>query len=537
MASLFGIPTDRMRVPRIVAGSKQIDLEVEKRDLCADIPSCGPHGRCYDGGCVCADGWATPEGCAGGDCSCSYQLGCPAECSTCNAASGACTSCSPLSATPLLVPAEGRCVGVCPSNQIASPSGSCHPCHSTCGGACDGPRADQCTSCDVIGAHAFLRNGECVLRCGDGYYADQDRVCHPCHSTCKQCSGPRATDCLACTPHACAKSRCPSALTPMLDGTSCVSACPAGRFADAKTSECVPCSSECRECNGPSAKHCVDPTPLTPFTDDDCAPGALRAGARCALPPCFTRGHYVLPTATSRECVACDNFDCAACDPADPSACLSCKNDWIRPVLVGSVCVERAAACGTGQYVTTSGTCAACDASCAACDGPAAESCLSCGTSGGQPFFDRGACVSVCPSGFAANATGHCLPCHYGCATCTAPGDAQACMACNSGGSRPFFDSLTSNCTTFCGNGRYGSAATSACEACPAECTECASPSTCTACVEGRQPLSGACVLTGSREVADDKGAVDELVTLAADAKYKAENKELDTGLPLSSVG
>ena len=43
MASLFGIPTERMRVPRIVAGSKNVDFEVEKQDLCKEVPSCGPY--------------------------------------------------------------------------------------------------------------------------------------------------------------------------------------------------------------------------------------------------------------------------------------------------------------------------------------------------------------------------------------------------------------------------------------------------------------------------------------------------------------
>ena len=34
LASLFGIPTDRMRVPKIVAGSQNMDIEVAQEDLC-----------------------------------------------------------------------------------------------------------------------------------------------------------------------------------------------------------------------------------------------------------------------------------------------------------------------------------------------------------------------------------------------------------------------------------------------------------------------------------------------------------------------
>ena len=38
----------------------------------------------------------------------------------------------------------------------------------------------------------------CVLACGEGYYADDARVCHPCHGSCKACTGPRSSDCSSC---------------------------------------------------------------------------------------------------------------------------------------------------------------------------------------------------------------------------------------------------------------------------------------------------------------------------------------------------
>ena len=53
LASLFGIPSERMRVPKIVAGSLSVDIEIGAVDLCADIESCGPHGACYEGACAC----------------------------------------------------------------------------------------------------------------------------------------------------------------------------------------------------------------------------------------------------------------------------------------------------------------------------------------------------------------------------------------------------------------------------------------------------------------------------------------------------
>ena len=194
VASLFGIPSDRMHVPKIVAGSLGIDIEIEVLDLCADV-ICGTHGHCYEGKCVCDSGYATPESCSGGDCTCSEQLGCPEDCVTCFVGNGTCTSCG--GALPLLSPVSGRCVADCPASHAPDPSGVCNPCHSTCGGKCSGPSDSQCLACDSVGTHAYLRNGQCVLACGDGFYADESRVCRPCHSTCRQCTGPRSTDCSA----------------------------------------------------------------------------------------------------------------------------------------------------------------------------------------------------------------------------------------------------------------------------------------------------------------------------------------------------
>ena len=191
LASLFGIPSDRMRVPKIVPGSANVDVEVAKADLCAEVESCGPHGACYEGECICEDGWTSPVSCAGGDCHCSKQT-CPADCATCRPSDGTCTSCELSGELPLLL--GSRCVATCPPNYAADPAGVCYACHPSCGGACVGPRPDQCAVCDSVGANAYLRNGECVLSCGVGFYADDQRVCHGAW-----CPSPtRVVPCRAC---------------------------------------------------------------------------------------------------------------------------------------------------------------------------------------------------------------------------------------------------------------------------------------------------------------------------------------------------
>ena len=215
LASLFGIPASRMRIPKIVAGSVRrqrrlsetglkavdVDVAVEEEDLCEGVNDCGPNGECSNGECLCVDGWETPVNCTDGDCLCSREAGCDPSCDGCYS-DGTCVGCAG-EERPLLL--DGACVDACPAYTVAisntqSGSGaSCAPCHETCGGSCSGPAANQCLSCDSVGTHAFLLHGRCLLRCPEiGHFADEHRVCHECASTCNTCSGPRATDCTSC---------------------------------------------------------------------------------------------------------------------------------------------------------------------------------------------------------------------------------------------------------------------------------------------------------------------------------------------------
>ena len=190
MASLFGIPAERMKVPKIVAGSAVVDMEIEAPSPCAGVV-CGAHGFCYEGACKCEPGFKTPQSCrGGGDCTCSQQR-CASDCLTCAAGDTSnCTSCAmPL---PLLQPGTARCKASCPSAFYADPSGECLPCDPSCA-ECTGPGASSCSSCDPIGGASHLRAGACVDSCGDGYYAEDQplvRTCQPCHASCQACTGP-----------------------------------------------------------------------------------------------------------------------------------------------------------------------------------------------------------------------------------------------------------------------------------------------------------------------------------------------------------
>ena len=540
LASLFGIPTNRMRVPRIVAGSRLVDVEIPMLDTCANV-ACGIHGACgSDGACVCDPGWRTAATCHGGDCVCSEQV-CNSPCKTCLTTDpSSCTSC--VDSQPLLLP-TGGCGTSCPWNYAADTSGACLACNASCH-TCNGPRADQCTSCASFGVNAHLHNGQCLLSCPPQTYEEPlTRVCKACHGSCRSCTGPRSTECTSCTPNSCTSSSCPPHVLPILDRSTCVSRCADGRYPNA-SGACQPCHSACRLCRGPGNHQCIDPTPRTPFRDSDCQRGASRRGRRCVLPGGCSDGSVGLPATSSRpgECVSCSNFDCRVCDPADSMSCLACKPGWIRPALIFEElpgvdagrgrCHER---CGDGFFTHTNATCLPCDASCDTCDGPDAGSCLTCPPA--SPIFRGGGCHADCPPAFVRNDTGNgtvvCAPCSVECATCTAAGDSEACTACIAGSSKPFL--LGSNCTTFCPSGQYGSTVSGRCEACDPTCEQCDSIG-CTVCKRGQHLLSGRCVVVATVAPPTEQDNVNELMTIADRIGALAPSGGLDTGFPLGSV-
>ena len=544
LASLFGIPSDRIRIPKIVAGSLNVDVEVLGDDVCRGV-DCGLHGTCFEGDCVCEDGWGTPTACAGGECECSRQIGmlCPAGCGSCSA-NQTCTSCE----ESHLMLHGGTCVEDCPSGHVPNANlQACAACDATCL-TCYGTRANQCMSCESIGMKAYWHEGQCLLECPDGTYSDEDRVCHACAPHCKTCSGPLASECTSCSSNACMRTRCPSVVFPVLDKGQCLSNCPVGRYAD-EAGVCQSCDPSCIQCRGPSNSECVDPTPLTGFGNEDCAPGATRVGRTCRK-TCPPRRYPV-----GNHCVPCSNYDCEQCSYDDPTTCLECKSleqtkgswqngvrlgregvswPWIRPTLINGQCFSG---CPAGEHATSTGKCAVCDASCATCSGDGNHACLTCDPQGSASYWHAGRCLASCPDGSAVNATGHCHPCHSLCETCSAPGDAQACTACVADSAFPFLpytQSHGTSCKSVCPSGQYGNVASGRCLPCGETCTRCSSANRCTECMTGLKLISGTCIPIGEKKTA--RQAKEELVSVASLARNRASEGSLDTGFPVASL-
>lgn len=87
--------------------------------------------------------------------------------------------------------------------QYYQPPGSvsCVSCNPTCV-TCNGPNANNCTTCDstpAVGTNRILINGYC--QCIDKYYSDSNAgySCSLCHYSCTTCSGPSSNNCLSCS--------------------------------------------------------------------------------------------------------------------------------------------------------------------------------------------------------------------------------------------------------------------------------------------------------------------------------------------------
>ena len=433
LASLFGIPAARMRVPKIVAGSTRrrrlsggepvgVDITVDAPDACAEVKTCGPHGECdLAGECLCEDGWETPSFCAEGDCLCSQREGCPTGCESCDA-HGACVGCSAsnrtnaLDSLPLL--RGGVCVSECPADHAVVTStssgySSCLPCHATCGGACLGPAADQCVVCDTVGVHAYLLDGQCVQQCPVGYYADEARACMPCSARCQTCSGPRATDCTGCRPNLCMKQgRCPAGVVfPLLEvriadifsfkmvddsflvlkndrPVSVSSAWGCGHWSKGGMANCNRCRHHppglCSGARGSAAWSGSGPMlqGIVPDHYGRCqrsAPSTVAVLPELAQVGCIIRD--VIPWSSEGGTIA----------------------EIHKTPAVGH-CISN---CPAGQYAHANGVCRKCDLACTTCSGPSSKSCTD--PTPRTPFLDAdcspgavrtgGSCALICPAG------------------------------------------------------------------------------------------------------------------------------------------
>jgi hypothetical protein len=163
IASLFGIGTHRIKIATGSSTSRRarrlasaqnltaVEVTVSHDDACANT-TCGANSRCFEGECICQDGWHPPRDCEPGACECSLQDCDDPTCATCaDGPSASCTGC----AAPLPWLDGGRCVARCGTSfYVDNATAACMPCDDSCA-ECNGPGTTSCTTCRTLGANAF----------------------------------------------------------------------------------------------------------------------------------------------------------------------------------------------------------------------------------------------------------------------------------------------------------------------------------------------------------------------------------------------
>jgi proprotein convertase subtilisin/kexin type 5 len=288
---------------------------------------------------------------------------------------------------------------------------------------------------------------DCVAQCPALTFVESlTRRCLPCSSQCRgSCTGPLPTQCLACRY--------------VTLGSTCVSECPPGSYADA-LAVCKPCNTQCKDtCTGPTTQQCDVCLNFNNTLLNQCVP---------ACPTTMYADEY-------NNCYSC-NAECfGGCYGSGPGQCLTvCSEAGCLPACrhavqatpEGRVCVSR---CNNQSYLDASNQCRACDPVCDGCTGPGTLACTRC-----TQHLYQGACTATCPISTYPDTPSTCALCDGECQQgCIAAGP-QSCTRClhvNNSGicqySCPQFTYLQNNncqiCNSQCANGCIGPG--------PSECT------------------------------------------------------------------
>ncbi|XP_073093520.1 extracellular matrix organizing protein FRAS1 isoform X5 [Manis javanica] len=285
----------------------------------------------------------------------------------------------------------------------------------------------SCPPCPVA-TLAQVAEGRCCPHCTSAH-------CHP--------------DCLTCSQ---SRDHCDLCRDPtkLLQNGQCVHSCPLGFYQAGAL--CLACQPQCSTCtSGLGCSSCQRPL--------------LMQHGQC-VSTCGD-GFYQ----DRHSCTVCHE-SCAACWGPTEKHCLACRAPL--QVLKEGRCESS---CGDGFY-NKQGTCSACDQSCKSC-GPNSPRCLTCIE---KTVLHDGKCISECPGGYYADATGKCKVCHNSCASCSGP-TASHCVACIHPQAL-----RQGRCLPSCGEGFYPDHGV--CKACHSSCLSCLGPEP-SHCVQCKEPEEG----------------------------------------------
>jgi hypothetical protein len=350
------------------------------------------------------------------------------------------------------------CTTTCPQEYYKDTSSisTCRRCELNCK-ICSNDTA--CTSCN---SGFYLKNGECVSDCGDGYYLSTS-TCLSCESDCKTCSSNTlctvcnsgyylsSSDCLACESNCdvCSNSTACSLCNTgfYLKNEDCVSDCGDGYYIS--NNDCLTCGTNCKSCNSDTA--CISCNSEYYLKNEDCV---ISCGD----------GYYI----SSTDCLDCES-NCKSC--SSDTVCNQCNSEFY---LKKEDCVSN---CGDGYYISST-DCLDCESNCKSCSSDTI--CNQCNTGF---YLKNGDCVSDCGNGYYISST-DCLDCESNCKSCSSD---TVCNECNS-----VLYLKNGDCVTSCGDGYYISRTD--CLACETNCKDCTIDKICTLCFNGYYLKNGDCV-------------------------------------------
>ena len=377
------------------------------------------------------------------------------------------------------------------------------PTDNTCV-SCSGSNPNNCLSCNST---TFLdqTTNTCTFNCPIGYYGDTaTNICKPCYSsdkdlmkTCKTCSGPNENNCLSCS--------YPNFYYAI--NNTCLASCPDGWYSNSVLNSCIQCYQNvppstwgtCATCSGTTYNNCDSCLSSDYFYD---------LASHTCVTSC-PAGRYA--NTLTKQCHSCyqanskaatNQQSCSTCKGPLSTDCLSCQKGHYY-YAQGSQCLLT---CPTGFYPNSvTFTCDLCYVStassksnnnnenqqalsCASCTGQNYDECTGC-FPGSYLDNSTRTCVSICPNGtYGDNQTSICRPCYnaqnnggsidhsqFSCATCYGPLPTQ----CTSCASTLALLTTSGSCTDTCPceSGYYYNSSLGQCGVCSKRCNFCTGPS------------------------------------------------------------
>lgn len=330
-----------------------------------------------------------------------------------------CLSCKNPSFKVLNKESKDVCLQDCGINYFLT-SNNCLKCHDDCS-VCSGTLNTDCISCRNPSYLILNKESQnlCLENCGNYYYQNSQN-CLKCHEKCLTCSGPLITECISC--------ETPSFTVLLKDSQNlCLENCGTGYYQDYKN--CLKCSEDCLECNGPLNTDCLSCKNPSFFL-------LIKDLQNLCLENCGS-GYYLNINnciKCSENCNKCDNIGCLECNPPailyDGYCDIFCKKDANSNQLYfnnATATCEKNCPINTFPNTETK-TCWPCDPKCIKCFGLSIKECISCID---KYFIQSLSCVDSCSSGYFFNESlKKCEKCILKCNICT---NSNSCQECENG--------------------------------------------------------------------------------------------------------